>query len=74
MLFSQKQTFLQQNLEKGNFDKGIFLSFPTNLFSKSQSKGTSRHMYKPILRDGAAKLNHSVKLLDVLYDDSDYRF
>ena len=72
--FFSKTNISSAEFGEGSFDKGIFLSFPTNLFSKSQSKGTSRHMYKPILRDGAAKLNHSVKLLDVLYDDSDYRF
>lgn len=42
---------------EGSFDKGIYVNLPLHLFSRGSKKGTSYQSYRPLLRDGAAKLN-----------------
>ena len=70
--FFSKTNISAEQFGEGSFDKGIFFSYPLNLFSNQKVKGSRGFTYRPITRDGAAKLSHSKRLLDILYDDSDF--
>lgn len=41
---------------EGSFDKGIYLSMPLDLFFTSSSRGNANVTWRPITRDGGAKL------------------
>ena len=57
---------------EGSFDKGIYFQYPLNIFNKSRNTNSfSSFVYRPITRDGAAKLNVS-KRLKSLTEGSQY--
>jgi len=50
---------------EGSFDKGIYVSFPLGSFGGKSSKGYRSEIYKPLTRDGGAKLNIMQNLYDL---------
>lgn len=51
---------------EGSFDKGVYFKFPINIFNKKENtKSFSSFIYRPITRDGAAKINLSKRLYDL---------
>lgn len=53
---------------EGSFDKGVYVNYPLNLFNSQQPKGRRHFGYRPLTRDGGAKLNVSKRLLDITHD------
>ena len=51
---------------EGSFDKGVFFSYPLDLFSSGFKKGKSKYLYRPLTRDGGSKLAHGMFLYDIL--------
>ncbi len=48
----------KEDFGEGSFDKGIYFQYPLNIFNKNRNTNSfSSFHYKPITRDGAAKLN-----------------
>lgn len=59
----------KEEFGEGSFDKGIFIRYPINIFNKSRpSRTTSQFLYRPITRDGAAKLHFPRSLFDLTKD------
>ncbi len=50
---------------EGSFDKGLYLSIPFDAFLTRSSNTNAHFVYKPLTRDGGAKLARSVTLYDV---------
>ena len=62
--------FSQTNLSpeqfgEGSFDKGVYFKFPLNLFNNTSSNSFHKFLYKPVTRDGAAKLQVSENLYEL---------
>jgi len=50
---------------EGSFDKGVYLSVPFDAFLTRSSNTIANVLWKPLTRDGGAKLNRSVELYDL---------
>ncbi len=50
---------------EGSFDKGIFVKIPFDAFSTRSSGSFGTFNYHPLTRDGGAKLDRAVALIDV---------
>jgi membrane-associated phospholipid phosphatase len=50
---------------EGSFDKGVYLSVPFDAFLTRSSNTIASVVWKPLTRDGGAKLNRSVELYDL---------
>lgn len=50
---------------EGSFDKGIYISVPFDAFLTKTSKDTAWFNWRPLTRDGGAKLNRAVSLYDL---------
>lgn len=50
---------------EGSFDKGIYLSMPLDLFFTTSSRGQASVTWRPITRDGGAKLARRYSLYDL---------
>lgn len=50
---------------EGSFDKGVYLSVPFDAFLTRSSNSAANVVWKPLTRDGGAKLNRSVELYDI---------
>jgi hypothetical protein len=50
---------------EGSFDKGVYLSVPFDAFLTRSSNTIANVIWKPLTRDGGAKLNRSVELYDL---------
>jgi len=62
----------KEDFGEGSFDKGIYFQYPLNIFNnKNNTNSFSSFHYKPITRDGAAKLN-APKRLQSLTHGSQY--
>lgn len=62
--------FTQTNLSpelfgEGSFDKGVYFKFPLNLFKNSNSNSFNKFTYRPVTRDGGAKLHISESLYEL---------
>tara|TARA_B100000989_G_scaffold298786_1_gene289838 strand:+ start:15534 stop:17513 length:1980 start_codon:yes stop_codon:yes gene_type:complete len=62
--------FSQTNLSpeqfgEGSFDKGVYFKFPLNLFNNTSSNSFHKFSYRPVTRDGAAKLQVSENLYEL---------
>lgn len=55
----------KQQFGEGSFDKGIFVSIPFDAFLTKSSDTTGTFLWKPLTRDGGAKLARGVYLYDV---------
>lgn len=63
-IFATKTNVSAQQFGEGSFDKGIYLSVPLNSFFFKSVPGNLGLLYRPLTRDGGAKLNRSVELYD----------
>lgn len=50
---------------EGSFDKGVYLSIPLDLFFTESSRRRAGVTYRPITRDGGAKLKHRFNLYNM---------
>lgn len=51
---------------EGSFDKGIYISIPLDFFTTTHTRGRVGSMWRPLTRDGGAKLNISNPLYDAV--------
>ena len=61
---------------EGSFDKGVYISIPINTFfqSGSMSKGKYNEKYRPLTRDGAAKVDFGKRLYEIAFYRSKNNF
>jgi membrane-associated phospholipid phosphatase len=63
--FFSKTNVSAEKFGEGSFDKGVYLSVPFDAFLTRSSNTTASVVWKPLTRDGGAKLNRSVELYDL---------
>jgi len=63
--FFSKTNVSAEKFGEGSFDKGVYLSVPFDAFLTRSSGTLASVIWKPLLRDGAAKLNRSVELYNL---------
>ena len=63
--FFSKTNVSAEKFGEGSFDKGVYLSVPFDAFLTRSSNSSANAMWKPLTRDGGAKLNRSVQLYDL---------
>ncbi len=65
---------------EGSFDKGFYLSFPLDMFFIKSSKARRSIVFRPVTRDGGAKLAQPYRLYSLIEShryhnmDRDWRF
>ena len=61
---------------EGSFDKGVYISIPINAFYEQgkMTKGKYNEKYRPLTRDGAAKLDFGKRLHEVAFYRSHNNF
>ncbi|MBE0613179.1 MAG: YjbH domain-containing protein [Burkholderiales bacterium] len=74
--FFSKTNVSAEQFGEGSFDKGVYLSVPFDAFLTRSSNGTAAAVWKPLTRDGGAKLARFVPLYDITRarDDRALRF
>ncbi len=74
--FFSKTDVSAEQFGEGSFDKGVYLSVPFDAFLTRSSTGTATAVWKPLTRDGGAKLSRFVPLYDITRarDDRALRF
>ncbi|OGA34745.1 MAG: hypothetical protein A3F75_02935 [Betaproteobacteria bacterium RIFCSPLOWO2_12_FULL_64_23] len=60
--FFSKTNVSAAKFGEGSFDKGVYLSVPFDAFLTRSSNAAANVLWKPLTRDGGAKLNRSVEL------------
>ncbi|MCX7144217.1 MAG: YjbH domain-containing protein [Proteobacteria bacterium] len=60
--FFTKTNVSTEKFGEGSFDKGVYLSVPFDAFLTRTSNSAANVMWKPLTRDGGAKLNRYVDL------------
>ena len=63
--FFTKTNVSSATFGEGSFDKGVYLSVPFDAFLTRSSSTRATAIWKPLTRDGGAKLNRSVQLYDL---------
>lgn len=63
--FFTKTNVSAQQFGEGSFDKGIYLSIPFDAFMTKSSDTVGNFLWKPLTRDGGAKLDRAVALYDL---------
>ena len=63
--FFSKTNVSSATFGEGSFDKGVYLSVPFDAFLTRSSNSTANVVWKPLTRDGGAKLGRSVQLYDL---------
>lgn len=63
--FFSQTNLTPEEFGEGSFDKGVYFKFPLNLFSNSNSNSFHKFTYRPVTRDGAAKLQISENLYEL---------
>ena len=63
--FFTKTNISAEKFGEGSFDKGVYLSVPFDAFLTRSSNSFASVLWKPLTRDGGAKLNRSVQLYDL---------
>ena len=59
----------KESFGEGSFDKGFYVKYPLNIFDfNKNSRSFSRYTYRPITRDGGAKINFPRSLFDLTKD------
>ncbi|MDT0633940.1 YjbH domain-containing protein [Spectribacter hydrogenoxidans] len=53
---------------EGSFDKGLYLNIPMDFFYNTSSREKVSLLYRPLTRDGGAKLNRRYQLYDLTSD------
>ena len=74
--FFTKTNVSAEKFGEGSFDKGVYLSVPFDAFLTRSSNSFASAVWKPLTRDGGAKLGRSVELygLTSARDDRTLRF
>ncbi len=68
-LFFSRTNISAESFGEGSFDKGVYVKYPLHIFDNNKiSRSFSKFLYRPIQRDGAAKLNISRRLFDLTRD------
>ncbi|MGP1679231.1 MAG: YjbH domain-containing protein, partial [Burkholderiales bacterium] len=62
--FFSKTNVSAEKFGEGSFDKGVYLSVPFDAFLTRSSNTSANVVWKPLTRDGGAKLYRSVELYD----------
>lgn len=62
--FASKTNVSAAQFGEGSFDKGIYLQIPFNSFLFKSVPAKANFLWRPLTRDGAAKLNRTVQLYD----------
>lgn len=63
----------KEDFGEGSFDKGIYFQYPINIFNdKNNTNSFSAFNYKPITRDGAAKLTAPKRLQSLTHGSQYY--
>ncbi len=63
--FFTKTNVSSATFGEGSFDKGVYLSVPFDAFLTRTTNNRANVVWKPLTRDGGAKLNRSVQLYDL---------
>jgi len=63
-VFATKTNVSAANFGEGSFDKGIFLTVPFDAFMPKSSMLRAAFNWRPLTRDGGAKLNRPVSLIN----------
>jgi membrane-associated phospholipid phosphatase len=63
--FFTKTNASAEKFGEGSFDKGVYLSVPFDAFLTRSSNNYASVLWKPLTRDGGAKLSRSVQLYDL---------
>lgn len=63
--FFTKTNVSAEKFGEGSFDKGVYLSVPFDTFLTRTSNTVANVVWKPVTRDGGAKLNRRVELYDL---------
>lgn len=67
--FFSKTNISKASFGEGSFDKGVYVKYPLHIFNANRnSRSFSKYTYRPIQRDGAAKLNFPRSLFDLTRD------
>lgn len=67
--FFSQTNISAESFGEGSFDKGVYIKYPLHIFNKNRNSRTfSQYLYRPIQRDGAAKLDFSRRLFDLTLD------
>ena len=67
--FFSRTNISAESFGEGSFDKGVYIKYPLHIFNKNRSsRSFSQYLYRPIQRDGAAKLEFSRRLFDLTLD------
>lgn len=67
--FFSQTNISAESFGEGSFDKGVYINYPLYIFNKNRSsRSFSKYLYRPIQRDGAAKINFSRSLFDLTMD------
>ncbi|MFN7751385.1 MAG: YjbH domain-containing protein, partial [Pseudomonadota bacterium] len=61
--FFTKTNVSSERFGEGSFDKGIFVRVPFDAFLMRSSARTGTFLYQPLTRDGGARLNRAVQLI-----------
>lgn len=62
--FASKTNVSAAQFGEGSFDKGIYVQIPFNSFLFKTVPSKASFLWRPLTRDGAAKLNRTVQLYD----------
>ncbi len=63
--FFTKTNVSAEKFGEGSFDKGVYVSVPFDTFLTRSSSTRANVVWKPLTRDGGAKLNRRVELYDL---------
>ena len=67
--FFTRTNISKESFGEGSYDKGFYIKYPLNIFdSDKQSRSFSGYTYRPITRDGGAKIYFPRSLFDLTRD------
>ncbi|WP_284281730.1 YjbH domain-containing protein [Limnobacter litoralis] len=62
--FATKTNVSAAQFGEGSFDKGIYVQIPFSAFFVESIPGNAQFLWRPLTRDGGAKLNRTIQLFD----------
>mgnify|MGYP006250426879 FL=1 len=69
-MFATKTNLSAEEFGEGSFDKGFYISVPTQLFYSDFRSGVISFGLHPLTKDGGAILNKHNSLISILGDSS----
>ena len=63
--FATKTNVSSTDFGEGAFDKGIYVSIPFDVMMTRSTRSTAKILWRPLTRDGGAKLNRSNELFEL---------